>query len=102
MLEDLNVLFAKNTYDLSTAQWSQVNRAEYLEFVKQRKAQCAAYSHVNINVVRADAEVPAAGVPAALQTALQEIEGSENAPIQLSGPASRAPENGPEAEAGDA
>ena len=28
VLEDLNVLFAKNTYDLSTAQWSQVNRAE--------------------------------------------------------------------------
>ena len=43
-----------------------------------------------------------AGVPAALQTALQEFEGSENSPIQLSGPASRAPENGTKAEAGDA
>ena len=41
-------------------------------------------------------------MPAALQTTLQEIEGSEKAPTQLSGPASRAAEHGPEADVGEA
>ena len=70
--------------------------------MRQRKEQCAAYRHAHINVARAEAEIPASGVPSALQATLQEIEGSEKAPTQLSGPASRAPEHGPEADVGEA
>ena len=99
VLEDINVLFTKSTHNLENANWSQVNRSEYLEIVRLRIKECAAYSHVKINETRAKSEISEQGVPFALLAAHQKIDGAERAPVHLSGPVSRAPEKNPHTEA---
>ena len=99
LADEINVLFTKTTNKLANAKWAQVNRREYLELVHLRKKQCASYTKVNINEDIAFLEIPEEGVPTALLATEQEVEGMDKAPVQLSGPASRAPEQHPQTEA---
>jgi len=101
-LDSLNVLFTKNTQRLDDAEWAQVNRAEYLQIVKLRKQECASFKHVVVDDAKAERELPESGVPPCLLATCQEVEGMDNAPVQLHGPASRAPERSFNEDAGDA
>ena len=98
----LNVLFTKNTQRLDDAEWAQVNRADYLQIVKLRKQECASFKDVVVDDAKAERELPESGVPPCLLATCQEVEGMDNAPVQLDGPASRAPEHSFNDDAGEA
>jgi hypothetical protein len=101
-LNSLNVLFTKNTQRLDDAEWAQVNRAEYLQIVKLRQQECASFKHVVVDDAKAERDLPEFGVPPCLLATCQEVEGMDNAPVQLDGPASRAPEHSFNDDAGEA
>ena len=98
----LNVLFTKNTQRLDDAEWAQVNRTEYLQIAKLRKQECASFQNVVVDDAKAERELPESGVPPCLLATCQEVEGMDNAPVQLDGPASRAPEHSLNDDAGEA
>ena len=101
LVDSLNILFTRSTQKLDDAEWAQVNRAEYLELVQLRKKECASFEHVKIDNERAERELPENGVPPCLLATVLEVDGAENAPVQLRGPASRAPEHGLNDDAGE-
>ena len=101
-LNSLNVLFTKNTQRLEDAEWAQLNRAEYLQIVKRRKQECASFKDVVVDDAKAERELPESGVPPCLPVTCQEVEGMDKAPVQLDGPASRAPEHSINDDAGEA
>ena len=55
-----------------------------------------------VDDVQAGRELPQSGVPPCLLATCQEVEGMDNAPVQLDGPASRAPEHNINDDAGEA
>jgi hypothetical protein len=101
LLDSLNILFTKSTQHLDDAEWAQVNRAEYLEIINLRKRECASFSHAVVDDAKAERVLPESGVPPCLLATCQEVEGMQKAPVQLHGPASRAPEHSVNDDAGD-
>ncbi|MCP4965331.1 MAG: hypothetical protein GY926_08845, partial [bacterium] len=93
LVDSLCVIYTRSLHDLSRAEWATVNRTEYMKIVRERRLQCPVFSNVVICDEReAESRLPAHGVPTQLTACLQEIDGSENAPVRLQGPASRAPD----------
>ena len=58
------------------------------------RKECAAYAEAKGDEMAAATRLPEDGVPAHLEHCVQEIDGLEDAPVQLTGPASGAPERG--------
>ena len=72
-----------------------------MKIVRERKQQCPAYSSaVSCDAAQAAARLPAHGVPAQVSACAQEVEGSQNAPVRLQGPASKVPDVGKLPDAG--
>ena len=75
--------------------------ALYMRIVKERKAQCATFAHFQIRDDAAMTRLPEDGVPDAIASCLQHVEGADRAPVHLEGPASKTAELGKEEDAGD-
>ena len=99
LVDSVNIIFARSRHDLSKAEWAQVDRQEYMRIIKERQQQCPAFSHVQVREDVAATRLPPAGVPEHITACLQEVAGSEKAPVRLQGPAARAPETGRDDEA---
>ena len=63
-----------------------------MKIVRERKAQCPAFAHVILREDIAATRLPEDGIPDHVHCCAQHVEGSDKAPVRLSGPASRAPE----------
>ena len=72
-----------------------------MRIVRERKQQCPAFANVVVREDEAGSRLPAHGIPEHIACCAQEVDGSENAPARLTGPASRAPDVGKEEGAGD-
>ena len=72
-----------------------------MRIVRERKQQCPAFANVVVREDEADTRLPSHGIPDHVACCAQEVDGSENAPARLTGPASRAPDVGKEEGAGD-
>ena len=101
LVDSLSIIFTRSTQDLSKAWWATVERDNYMRIVRERKAQCPAFANAVIREDEAQSRLPAEGVPEHITACAQHVEGAENAPVRLSGPASRAPDVGRHEEAGD-
>ena len=101
LLDTLNVVFTRTTTDLSKAEWAVVDRASYMDLVRQRAKECPVFAHVRIREDIADTRLPERGVPEHILACAVEVEGAQHAPARLDGPAARAPERGRHDEAGD-
>jgi hypothetical protein len=101
LVDSFNIILTRNLQDLSHATWATIKRDEYMNIVRDRKAQCATFAHVVLREDEATTRLPADGIPDHIQCCTQLVEGSSKAPLQLVGPASRAPEIGKGEEAGD-
>ena len=101
LVDCVNIAFTGSTGSLAKARWAQVKRAEYMRLVSRRRRECAAYAQANVDELAAATRLPENGVPPHLEHCVQHIEGVEDAPVQLTGPASRAPERGAVEEAGE-
>eukprot|EP00812_Abedinium_dasypus_P007843 NODE_1_length_8589_cov_4.556480.p1 GENE.NODE_1_length_8589_cov_4.556480~~NODE_1_length_8589_cov_4.556480.p1 ORF type:complete len:2586 (+),score=446.46 NODE_1_length_8589_cov_4.556480:571-8328(+) len=101
LVDSLNVIFTRSVHDLSKAEWAIVERQQYMRIVRERKLCCPTFSPVLIREEEAATRLPEKGVPEHIRLCLQEVQGSENAPVRLKGPADRAPEIGKHEEAGD-
>ena len=66
----MNILFTRSTYNLKAARWASVQRDEYLAIVRRRKAECAAFSAVDLDENAADASLLQNGVPEAVKSCL--------------------------------
>jgi hypothetical protein len=92
LLDSLNVIYTRSVHDLRKAEWATVSRSEYMRIVKERKLVCPVFAHAVIDEALAATRLPVNGVPEHILHCAQEVEGAENAPVRLDGPASRAPE----------
>ena len=101
LVDCVNIAFTGSTGSLAKARWAQVKRAEYMRLVSRRRRECAAYAHANVDEAAAATRLPENGVPPHLEHCVQHIEGVEDAPVQLTGPASRAAESAAFEEAGE-
>ena len=101
LIDFVSVIFTRSTQCLSKAWWATVNRSEYMRIVRERKAECATYAHVVLREDEATTRLPEDGVPEQLQHCTQHVEGVHRAPVQMKGPASRAPELSTIEEAGE-
>ena len=101
LLDTVSIAFTRSGGQLSQARWAQVNRSAYMKLVRRRQKECAAYQHAKICEDEASARLPENGVPDSVANCAQELEGLEEAPVQLSGPASRAPERPQREDAGE-
>ena len=102
LVDSVNIAFTGSTGSLKGARWATVKREEYMKLVRRRQRECPAYKDATVNEEASNTRLPVDGVPEHLEHCVQQIEGLENAPVQLSGPASRAPERGMLEEAGEA
>ena len=101
LVDSLNIIFTRSLHDLSKAEWATVKREDYMRIVRERKQQCPAFANVVIREDEAGTRLPAHGIPEQVACCAQEVDGSENAPARLTGPASRAPDVGKDDGAGD-
>ena len=102
LVDSLNIVFTRNVDNLDNAHWAIVKREEYLKIVRERKQQCPAFSDVVINEEAAPQRLPENGLPAAVLSCVQQVDGADKAPVHLDGPAAKAPEVGKdEGDAGD-
>ena len=72
-----------------------------MSLVRRRRRECAAYQHAQILEEEANVRLPEDGVPDSVANCAQELDGLEEAPVQLSGPASRVPERPRHEDAGE-
>ena len=72
-----------------------------MRLVSRRRKECTAYAEANVDEAVAATRLPEDGVPPHLEHCVQKIDGLEDAPVQLTGPASAAPERGGREEAGE-
>ena len=72
-----------------------------MRLVSRRRRECTAYAEANVDEALAATRLPEDGVPPHLEHCVHIIDGLEHAQVQLSGPASRAPERGTLEEAGE-
>ena len=100
-VESMNIVFSGTAHNLNKAYWATVKRAEYMQIVRERKQQCATFSHVSLREELAATRLPEDGVPEHIMACLQPVDGADKAPVRLLGPASRAPEVGRDDEAGE-
>ena len=101
LVDCVNIAFAGCAGNLAKARWARVKRAEYMRLVSMRRKECTAYREAKVDEVAAATRLPEDGVPAHVEHCVQEIDGLEDAPVQLTGPASGAPERGRLEEAGE-
>ena len=101
LVDSLNIIFTRSLHDLSKAEWATVKREDYMRIVRERKQQCPAFANVVLREDQAETRLPAHGIPEHVACCAQEVDGSENAPARLTGPASRAPDVGKDESAGD-
>ena len=73
----------------------------YMTIARQREAQRATFAHVVLKEEEAKSRLPSDGVPEHISSCIQFVEGSDEAPVQLIGTASRAGEVSRAEEAGD-
>ena len=88
LVDCVNIAFAWSAGSLAKARWAQVKRAEYMRLVSRRRRECAAYAEANVDKAAAATRLPEEGVPPHLEHCVQDIEGLEDAPVQLTGSAS--------------
>ena len=98
LANSLNAIFTRSLGELSKAEWSLVNRHEYMRIVRERKAQCPVFSEITVCEAEAISRLPAHGVPEHGRACALEVDGVEHAAVRLQGPASRAPEVGHQAD----
>ena len=101
LVDHISIIFTRSVENLKRAWWATVRREEYMQIVRERKAECATFADVVLREDEAATRLPADGVPDHLLCCAQEVEGSENAPVRMQGPASRAPEHSMREEAGE-
>ena len=92
LVDSMSIIFTRSLQTLRNAWWATVKRAEYMQIVRERKAQCPTFANVVLREDEAATRLPEDGVPEHLQCCTQHVEGSDKAPVRLLGPASRAPE----------
>ena len=72
-----------------------------MRIVGERKLQCPAFANVKVRQNLAPSRLPHVGVPEHITACAREVGGSEQVPVRLRGPVSRAPKRGRDEEAGD-
>jgi hypothetical protein len=101
LIDSFNIILTRKLDDLRYATWAKVNREEYMTIARQRKKDCATFAHVTLREDLAATRLPEDDVPEHIRACLQHVDGADKAPVQMSGPASRAPEQGKDEEAGE-
>jgi hypothetical protein len=97
----VNVLFLGEAHNLSKAHWATVKPTDYMQIVRERKHQRATFSEVSVREDLVPSRLPENGVPKHVRACLQPVDGTDEAPVRLLGPASRAPEVGRDDGAGE-
>ena len=69
--------------------------------MRERKRECAAFANVTIDEVAAQKRLPVDGVPVSIAACAVRVDGIDHAPVNLTGPASKAPDIGKDEDAGD-